>query len=74
MEDDKVHDHVEDLGGQGLSLDYAAVSLKQTSKVSSGPGHHVQAAPVYPKMSDRPEADPIHHNNHKTPFLVQGIV
>ena len=46
--DDRVHDHVEDCGGQGFAMGYAAVSLKHTPKASAGPGHRWELLGNYP--------------------------
>ena len=74
MADDSVYDRVEDLGGHGVSLGYATVSLKRMSKVYAGPGYHGQAAPFCPNNSDHSVGAPIRRDNHKAPVSVQVIV
>ena len=46
MPDDRVHHHIEDCGGQRVSLCNSPRPLKRFSVVSACPRHHGEAAPV----------------------------
>ena len=74
MEDDGVHDHAEDRGGQGVALYDTSVRLKKASELPVGLGYHGQLVLVRPKKSNRPGTDPVRFEKVYGPLLVQEAV
>ena len=54
--DDGVHSHIEEHGGQGISLGNSAVPLEGDAIVPAGPVHNGKLAPVRPENPERPGA------------------
>ena len=74
MEDECVHDHIEDHGEYGLSLVHTEVSLEEGSIVTPGPGYHGNTAPVRLENTERLGAYPVSRENFETPVPFQGAI
>ena len=73
MVDDVIHDHVEDRGGQGLSLSNSVVSLEKRSIITSVPVHHGEPASVSLGGSKRHGAYHVRRKNIEASVPIQGI-
>ena len=69
-----IHNHVEELVGQGVYFGHSMIPFQKESKLSAGPGHHGKPVPVCPKELERPGSDPLCLENNEAYVLNQGVI